>query len=35
MELLFYADELGGPAEYFDEVPKAKPHKDMVTLRGG
>jgi DNA end-binding protein Ku len=32
MELLRYAEELRDPAEYFDEVPKAKPQKDMVDL---
>jgi DNA end-binding protein Ku len=32
MELLRYADELRSPAEYFDEVPTAKPQKDMVDL---
>jgi DNA end-binding protein Ku len=32
MELLRYADELREPAEYFDEVPTAKPQKDMVDL---
>jgi DNA end-binding protein Ku len=32
MELLRYADELRAPAEYFDEVPTAKPQKDMVDL---
>jgi len=29
---LRYADELRAPAEYFDEVPTAKPQKDMVDL---
>ena len=32
MELLRYAEELRDPAEYFDEVPTAKPQKDMVDL---
>jgi DNA end-binding protein Ku len=32
MELLRYADELREPTEYFDEVPSAKPQKDMVEL---
>jgi DNA end-binding protein Ku len=32
MEMLRYADELRDPAEYFDEVPGAKPQKDMVDL---
>ena len=32
MELLRYANELREPAEYFDEVPTAKPQKDMVDL---
>jgi hypothetical protein len=32
MELLRHADELREPAEYFDEVPTAKPQKDMVDL---
>ena len=32
MEMLRYADELREPAEYFDEVPSAKPQKDMVDL---
>jgi DNA end-binding protein Ku len=32
MELLRYAVELREPAEYFDEVPSAKPQKDMVDL---
>jgi DNA end-binding protein Ku len=32
MEMLRYADELRDPAEYFDEVPSAKPQKDMVDL---
>jgi len=32
MEMLRYADELRNPGEYFDEVPKAKPQKDMVDL---
>ena len=31
-EMLRYADELRSPAEYFDEVPTAKPQKDMVDL---
>src|SRR6516162_8954494 len=32
MELLRYVNELREPAEYFDEVPTAKPQKDMVDL---
>jgi len=32
MELLRYADELREPADYFDDVPTAKPQKDMVDL---
>ena len=32
MEILRYANELREPAEYFDEVPTAKPQKDMVDL---
>jgi DNA end-binding protein Ku len=32
MELLRYAGELRDPAEYFDEVPTAKPQRDMVDL---
>jgi DNA end-binding protein Ku len=32
MELLRYADELREPAEYFDEVPTARPQKDMIDL---
>jgi len=32
MEMLRYADELRNPAEYFDEVPSAKPDKEMVDL---
>jgi DNA end-binding protein Ku len=32
MEMLRYSDELRNPAEYFDEVPSAKPQKDMVDL---
>jgi DNA end-binding protein Ku len=32
MELLRYADELREPAEHFDEVPTAKPQKDMIDL---
>ena len=32
MELLRYANDLREPAEYFDEVPAAKPQKDMVDL---
>jgi DNA end-binding protein Ku len=32
MELLRYADELREPAEYFDDVPMAKPQNDMVDL---
>jgi DNA end-binding protein Ku len=32
MEMLRYAGELRNPAEYFDEVPSAKPDKEMVDL---
>ena len=32
MKLLRYANELREPAEYFGEVPTAKPQKDMVDL---
>jgi DNA end-binding protein Ku len=32
MELLRYSEELREPAEYFDEVPAAKPQKEMVDL---
>lgn len=32
MEMLRYADELREPADYFDEVPTAKPDKEMVDL---
>ena len=32
--MMRYADELREPAEYFDEVPTAKPQKDMVDLSG-
>jgi hypothetical protein len=32
MEMLRYADELRDPAEYFDEVPSAKPQKGMIDL---
>jgi DNA end-binding protein Ku len=32
MELLRYADELRKPADYFDEVPTAKPQKEMIDL---
>jgi DNA end-binding protein Ku len=32
MEMLHYADELREPAEYYDEVPSAKPDKEMVDL---
>lgn len=32
MEMLRYADELREPAEYYDEVPSAKPDKEMVDL---
>ncbi|HXF55055.1 MAG TPA: Ku protein [Hyphomicrobiaceae bacterium] len=32
MELLRYAEELRDPADYFDEVPSAKPDKEMVEL---
>ena len=30
--MLRYADELRDPAEYFDEVPSAKPQKEMIDL---
>ncbi len=32
MEMLRYADELRDPADFFDEVPSAKPDKEMVEL---
>jgi DNA end-binding protein Ku len=32
MEMLRYATELRKPADYFDEVPAAKPDKEMVDL---
>lgn len=32
MEMLRYAEELRDPADFFDEVPSAKPAKDMVDL---
>jgi DNA end-binding protein Ku len=32
MEMLRYAEELRNPADYFDEVPSAKPDKEMVDL---
>jgi DNA end-binding protein Ku len=32
MEMLRYADELKKPAQFFDEVPTAKPDKEMVDL---
>jgi DNA end-binding protein Ku len=32
MEMLRYADELREPAEYYDDVPTAKPDKEMVDL---
>jgi DNA end-binding protein Ku len=32
MEMLRYADELRKPADFFDEVPTAKPLKDMLDL---
>jgi DNA end-binding protein Ku len=32
MEMLRYAEELRSPADYFDEVPSAKPDKEMVDL---
>ena len=32
MEMLRYADELRDPADFFTEVPKAKPQKEMVDL---
>jgi len=32
MVLLRYADELRNAAEYFDEIPKSKPDKEMVDL---
>jgi hypothetical protein len=32
MEMLRYADELREPAEYYDDVPSAKPDKEMIDL---
>jgi DNA end-binding protein Ku len=32
MEMLRYADELREPAEYYDDLPTAKPDKEMVDL---
>jgi DNA end-binding protein Ku len=32
LEMLRYADELREPAEYYDDVPTAKPDKEMVDL---
>ncbi len=32
MEMLRYAEELRSPEDYFDEVPSAKPDKEMVEL---
>lgn len=32
MELLRYAGELRDPADFFDEVPNAKPEQEMVDL---
>jgi len=32
MEMLRYADELRNPSEYFDEVPRGKPQKEMIDL---
>lgn len=32
MEMLRYAEELRAPADFFDEVPTAKPDKEMVDL---
>lgn len=32
MEMLRYSDELKKPAQFFDEVPTAKPDKEMVDL---
>lgn len=32
MEMLRYADELRQPEDYFDEIPSAKPDKEMVDL---
>jgi DNA end-binding protein Ku len=32
MEMLRYGDELRNPAEYFDDVPKGKPQKEMIDL---
>ncbi len=32
MEMLRYADELRDPADFFDEVPNARPDKEMVDL---
>jgi DNA end-binding protein Ku len=32
MEMLRYPEELRAPADYFDEVPSAKPDKEMIEL---
>ena len=32
MEMLRYAEELRDPADFFSEVPKAKPQKEMIDL---
>lgn len=32
MEMLRYSEELRKPADYFDEVPNAKPDKEMIDL---
>jgi DNA end-binding protein Ku len=32
MEMLRYSDELRDPADFFTEVPKAKPQKEMIDL---
>jgi DNA end-binding protein Ku len=32
MEMLRYAEELRDPADFFDEVPSAKPDKEMIEL---
>ncbi len=32
MEMLRYADELRDPADFFSEVPKTKPQKEMIDL---
>ena len=32
MEMLRYSDELRAPSDYFDEIPSAKPDKEMIEL---